>query len=55
MTPPAGEAAEPATADIRKNTMAEPYGFHLQGEPILHFARTQDVLFWPLKPLPPAG
>ena len=44
-----------ATAEIAHNTMADPYGIELDGDPILHFARTQDVLFWPLKPLPPAG
>jgi uncharacterized protein len=41
---------QPATAAITKNTMAEPYGIDLNTDPILHFARMQDVLFWPLEP-----
>jgi uncharacterized protein YqjF (DUF2071 family) len=39
---------QPATADIRLNTMAEAVGVEV-GEPaVLHFARRQDVVFWPL-------
>ena len=37
-----------ATADITRNTMTQPYGIDLQGDPVLHFAARQDVLFWPL-------
>jgi uncharacterized protein YqjF (DUF2071 family) len=39
-----------AAAEIRWNTMADPHGIHLQGEPVLHFARRQDVVIWPLEP-----
>jgi uncharacterized protein YqjF (DUF2071 family) len=40
-----------ATAEIAHNTMTQPFGIELPGEdPILHFARRQDVLFWPLEP-----
>ena len=41
---------QPAEADIEENTMAAPYGFGLGGDPLLHFARRQDVLIWPLEP-----
>src|SRR5215211_3537940 len=41
---------QPAYAEIDENTMAAPYGFGLGGEPLLHFARRQDVLIWPLGP-----
>jgi uncharacterized protein YqjF (DUF2071 family) len=37
-----------ATADIVRNTMTAPYGIDLEGEPILHYAERQDVVFWPL-------
>jgi uncharacterized protein len=37
-----------ASVDIAHNTMADPYGIELQGEPTTHFARRQDVVFWPL-------
>jgi uncharacterized protein len=40
-----------ATAEIRRNTMADPHELHLRGEPILHFARRQDVVIWPLEPV----
>jgi uncharacterized protein YqjF (DUF2071 family) len=43
---------QPATATTHHNTMAEPYGIALAGEPpLLHFARRQDVVIWPLQPL----
>ena len=41
---------QPAMAEIEHNTMAEPIGIELRGEPILHLAKVQDVLFWPLQP-----
>jgi hypothetical protein len=41
---------QPAWADIAENTMAAPYGFGLGGDPLLHFARRQDVLIWSLQP-----
>jgi uncharacterized protein len=38
-----------AEAAFARNTMAEPYGLELNGAPaLLHFARRQDVLIWPL-------
>jgi uncharacterized protein YqjF (DUF2071 family) len=37
----------PAEADIRVNTMAEPIGVALGEPPLLHYARRQDVVFWP--------
>jgi uncharacterized protein YqjF (DUF2071 family) len=39
---------QPAEAEIRVNTMTEPLGIPLEGAPLLHFARRQDVIFWPL-------
>jgi uncharacterized protein YqjF (DUF2071 family) len=42
---------QPATARIARNTMAEPYGIELEGDPVLHYAHRQDVVFWPLAPL----
>jgi uncharacterized protein YqjF (DUF2071 family) len=41
-----------ASVDIAHNTMADPYGIELQGEPTAHFARRQDVVFWPLGAAP---
>jgi uncharacterized protein YqjF (DUF2071 family) len=38
----------PAGAKIERNTMAEPFGIELEGEPLLHFSRRQDVVIWPL-------
>ena len=35
-----------AEAEIRTNTMAEPLGLTLAGDPILHFAHRLDVLAW---------
>jgi uncharacterized protein len=38
-----------AQAAFERNTMAEPYGLELDESPaLLHFARRQDVLIWPL-------
>ena len=40
-----------ATAEIERNTMPPP-GIDLpETEPLLHFARRQDVAIWPLKPV----
>jgi uncharacterized protein len=39
-----------AAAEIRRNTMPDPHELHLDGEPVLHFARRQDVVIWPLEP-----
>ena len=35
-----------AEAEIRANTMAEPLGLALEGEPVLHFAHRLDVVAW---------
>jgi hypothetical protein len=37
-----------AEAEFAENTMAAPLGIELQGEPMLHYARRQDVLVWAL-------
>ena len=39
---------QPAEADIGVNTMA-PDGIEASGEPLLHFARRQDVVIWSLR------
>jgi uncharacterized protein YqjF (DUF2071 family) len=41
---------QPAEARFELNTMAEPYGIALGTDPpLLHFARRQDVVIWPLR------
>jgi len=40
---------QPAEADIRTNTMAYEAGMKLDSEPLLHYARRQDVVFWRLQ------
>ena len=41
-----------AEAAFDRNTMADPYGLQLDVPPaLLHFARRQDVLIWPLGPV----
>jgi uncharacterized protein len=42
---------QPAHAVISHNTMAEAAGIHVQGEPVLHFSRFQDVRLWALTPV----
>jgi uncharacterized protein YqjF (DUF2071 family) len=37
---------QPAQAAIRINSMTEPIGVPLEGEPLLHFAKRQDVVAW---------
>lgn len=37
---------QPAAARIEHNTMARPYGIDLTGDPVLHLAQRQDVVFW---------
>ena len=39
-----------ASATIARNTMTQPHGLTLDGEPTLHLARRQDVVFWPNRP-----
>jgi hypothetical protein len=36
-----------AEAEIAENTMTAPFGIELEGEPLLHLARPQDVIVWP--------
>ncbi len=41
-----------AEADLRVNTMAEAAGLRLPGmAPLLHFAKRQDMVAWPLEPI----
>jgi uncharacterized protein YqjF (DUF2071 family) len=40
----------PARATFEVNTMAEPLGVELEGEPLLHYSPRQDVVIWPLGP-----
>ena len=40
----------PAAGTIAYNTMLDHYGIDLPGEPLMHFARRQDVLVWSLVP-----
>jgi hypothetical protein len=40
-----------AQATLSRNTMAAALGFQLRGDPLLHFARRQDVLLWPIAPI----
>jgi uncharacterized protein YqjF (DUF2071 family) len=43
---------QPAEIDLRINTMADPLGLTLPNtKPLLHFARTLDVVAWPIVPL----
>jgi uncharacterized protein YqjF (DUF2071 family) len=39
-----------AHATIEHNTMADEVGIELAGEPLLHYAARQDVVFWSLQP-----
>jgi uncharacterized protein YqjF (DUF2071 family) len=41
---------QPARAEVDVNTMTAELGLRLGDEPLLHFARRQDVVFWPLRP-----
>jgi len=40
---------QPAWAEIEANTMTSGYGIALEGEPLLHFSRRQDVALWPIR------
>jgi uncharacterized protein YqjF (DUF2071 family) len=44
-----------AEADIETNTMAAQIGLRLDGEPLLHYARRQDVVFWTLEAATASG
>jgi uncharacterized protein YqjF (DUF2071 family) len=39
---------QPAEAEFEVNTMTCPFEIRLEGEPILHFSRRQDVVLWGL-------
>jgi uncharacterized protein YqjF (DUF2071 family) len=40
-----------ASAALRRNSMTRPWGIELpDGEPLLHYARVQNVLIWTLSP-----
>jgi uncharacterized protein len=39
-----------AAADIAVNTMAEEVDVELDGDPLLHYAARQDVVFWSVEP-----
>src|SRR3954464_3699269 len=41
------------TAAIARNTMTAPHGIELEGDPVVHYAERQDVVFWPLQPVDP--
>ncbi len=40
-----------AEAKVQENTMTEPIGVTLSGEPLLHFSKVIDVKVWPLEKL----
>jgi uncharacterized protein YqjF (DUF2071 family) len=43
---------QPASAGVTKNSMTRPWGIDLPAaDPVLHFARLQQVLIWPLRPV----
>lgn len=42
-------ALQTANAEIDTNTMGAELGLELEGEPLLHYARWQDVVFWNLE------
>jgi uncharacterized protein YqjF (DUF2071 family) len=44
-----------AGAELRHNSMGAPLGIALDEEPLLHYARRQDVLVWPLNRVGPGG
>jgi uncharacterized protein YqjF (DUF2071 family) len=37
---------QPAAATFSRNSMGDQVGLALDGDPVVHFARRQDVLFW---------
>jgi uncharacterized protein YqjF (DUF2071 family) len=39
---------QPARLEVARNTMARHIGIELEGDPLLHLAMRQDVVFWPL-------
>jgi uncharacterized protein YqjF (DUF2071 family) len=46
---------QPAEVELRTNTVARSIGIELPADrPLCHFARYQEVVAWPIVPLPPA-
>ena len=43
-----------AELELDENTMTHGLGLELTGEPLLHLAERQDVVFWPLAPVDPS-
>jgi uncharacterized protein YqjF (DUF2071 family) len=43
---------QPASAEIEVNSMLSGHRLALEGEPLLHFSRRQDVALWPIRPAP---
>jgi uncharacterized protein len=41
----------PGEAEVRSNTMAEPYDLALEGKPVVHVSRRQDVAIWAIRPV----
>jgi len=39
----------PARAEFGFNSMAEPFGISLEGDPLLHYSERQDTVIWPLR------
>ena len=39
-------ALQPAGAEFAQNTMTRPLGVQLRGQPLLHFAKLQEVVVW---------
>jgi uncharacterized protein YqjF (DUF2071 family) len=37
---------QPARAEVEINTMTDPLGIRLDGSPLLHFSKRQDVVAW---------
>jgi uncharacterized protein YqjF (DUF2071 family) len=42
---------QPAEAELHRNTMGRQIGLDLDGDPLVHFARRQDVLIWRTRPI----
>ncbi|MDX6562183.1 MAG: uncharacterized protein QOD65_1997 [Gaiellales bacterium] len=42
---------QPASATFARNSMADQVGIALDGDPVLHYARRQDVVFWLNEPV----
>jgi uncharacterized protein len=42
-----------AEAQLEANTMTQEIGLELDGDPLVHYARRQDVVFWNLEPARP--